>query len=213
MDNQEKQNGKQLYQSKKEEKKARKEAERKQNERKQMLRKARSYSLILLVVVAIGFGLYILTVMTGPEGEDFSRSVPVMDDMSHIPNDQSETVEYTSDPPTSGPHSGQTARSGFRDEEIQDGNIIHNLEHGDIWISYHPDVSDEVKDQLRQFGAAKVIITPRSANDTDIALAAWGRLDTFDIEDGEVPIQRIEDFIKRYTGFGPERVPGASGGV
>ena len=122
-------------------------------------------------------------------------------------------LEYNSNPPTSGPHCGQTARSGFREDSIADQNIIHNLEHGDIWISYHPRVPDEIKEELKQFGAAKVIITPREENDTDIALAAWGRLDSFDLENNTLSKERIEDFIKRYVNKGPERIPGASGGI
>ncbi len=195
-----------LYQSKK-------EAKRKHRKRARIFRLSRFYLLIFSGLVVFGFGLYWLAGILGPQGEDFSRAVPVMEDRTHIPVGESEFVTYNSNPPTSGPHYDQTARSGFRTEEISDGHIIHNLEHGDIWISYRPGVSEEVKDQLRQFGSAKVIITPRSDNETDIALAAWGRLDVFDLEDDLVPEQRIEDFIKRYIGRGPERVPGASGGI
>jgi len=68
-------------------------------------------------------------------------------------------------------------------------------------------------EELKQFGAAKVIITPREANETDIAVAAWGRLDIFDIKNDTMPIERVKDFIKRYTNKGPEQVPGASGGI
>ena len=206
-------NNQEPYQSKKEAKQARKQAERHRRQRERVFRTVRMYSFIVLVTVAVGLSFYLWIDRTGPQGEDLSRSVPIMSDVSHVPVGQSEVISYNSNPPTSGPHYAQTARSGFREVEIADGHIIHNLEHGDIWISYHPDVSDEVKDQLRQFGAAKVIITPRSSNETDIALAAWGRLDSFDVEDGTVPVQRIDDFIRRYTGLGPERIPGASGGI
>ena len=121
--------------------------------------------------------------------------------------------EYNSNPPTSGPHYVQTARSGFRNESISDQNIIHNLEHGDVWIAYHPRILETVRDGLKQFAAAKVIITPREDNETDIALVAWGRLDTFNVENDVLPEQRIKDFIARYSNKGPERISGASGGI
>ena len=136
-----------------------------------------------------------------------------MENRNHIPVEAGESIEYNSNPPTSGPHYEITAKSGFREEPIPDGNIIHNLEHGDIWISYHPHVSDAVKEELKQFASAKVIVATRQANDTDIALAAWGRLDAFNIENNELPVERIKDFIKRYTNKGPEFVPGMSGGI
>ncbi len=196
---------KQLYQIKK-------EAELRKQKNRRFLRGLRQYSIVIIVLSAIIFGSYFALKISGPQGEDFSRAITIMENIGHIPVG-SRLPEYTSDPPTSGPHYGQTARSGFRDEEIPDQYIIHNLEHGDVWISYHPRVSDEVKNKLKKFGAAKVIVAPREANEFDIALAAWGRLDAFNIEDDQVPTDRISDFIKRYLGKGPERVPGASGGI
>lgn len=188
-----------------------KENEHKAQQRRRFLRQARNYSIAVIIVGVVGYGIYIWTKNSGPKGEDFSRAITLME-ASHIAV-QSLLPEYTSNPPTSGPHYGQTARSGFRDKEISDQYIIHNLEHGDIWIAYNPRIDDGIKNELRQFGATKVIITPRTANETDIALAAWGRLDAFNIENGVLQIERVRDFIKRYTGKGPEKVLGASGGI
>lgn len=198
--------------NKKEARQQRKEQERREQQWARSLRMFRNYGIGAVIIIAVGYGIYLLSQSTAPKGEDFSRAVPVMEDISHIAVG-SPLPEYTSTPPTSGPHYSQTARSGFREEEIPDQHIIHNLEHGDIWIAYHPRVSDEIKKELKQFAAAKVIITPREANDSDIALAAWGRLDAFDIENDAVPVERVKDFIGRYTNKGPERVPGASGGI
>src|SRR3989338_63981 len=161
------------------------------------MHKLKKYAIIAVIVIAAGFGIYLLARLSAPKGEDFSRAIPLME-ANHIAVG-SRLPEYNSNPPTSGPHYSQTARSGFREAAIDDRYIIHNLEHGDIWIAYHPRVSDEIKEQLNQFGAAKVIITPREANDADIALAAWGRLDAFNIESSALPGRRVEDFIKRYT--------------
>jgi len=188
-----------------------KEAEQSARQRGRSMRKFRNYALVVVIIVAVGYGIYFLSKSAAPKGEDFSRAIPLME-ASHIAVG-SQLPEYTSNPPTSGPHYGQTARSGFRDEALPDQNIIHNLEHGDIWIAYHPRIAEEIVEELKQFGAAKVIITPREANETDIAVAAWGRLDIFDIKNDTMPIERVKDFIKRYTNKGPEQVPGASGGI
>jgi len=188
-----------------------KEAEQSARQRGRSMRKFRNYALVVVIIAAVGYGIYFLLKSAAPKEEDFSRAIPLME-ASHIAVG-SQLPEYTSNPLTSGPHYGQTARSGFRNEAISDQNIIHNLEHGDIWIAYHPRIAEEIVEELKQFGAAKVIITPREANETDIAVAAWGRLDTFNIENNALSIERIKDFIKRYTNKGPERVPGASGGI
>lgn len=200
----------QSYQSKKDKRQEQKEEERRVMKQKRLGKSLRNYIIAAVIIAAIGFGLFFLGDSTAPEGEDFSSAIPILP-AEHV--EVGSHIAYNSNPPTSGPHYVQTARSGFREEAIPDQNIVHNLEHGDVWISYHPRVSDDIKEELKQFGAAKVIITPREANDTDIALAAWGRLDTFDIENDVLPVERIEDFIKRYSNKGPERIPGASGGI
>lgn len=201
----------QTNQLKKEERWQKKEDEHRAGQRERRVRQFRKYIIIAVVTAAIVYGLYFIARNIAPKGDDFSRAIPVME-ASHMVSD-SPPPTYNSNPPTSGPHYGQTAQSGFRKEIITDQYIIHNLEHGDIWISYNPRVTDEIKEELKQFAAAKVIITPREANDADITLAAWGRLDSFNVENNALPINRVKDFIKRYINRGPEKVPGASGGI
>ncbi|MDP3988733.1 MAG: DUF3105 domain-containing protein [bacterium] len=201
----------QTYQAIKEEKEARKEEDRGRKQRERQGRKIRGYIITGVIIAVLGYGIYVSIAGSAPQEEDYSRVIPIMGD-EHIAVG-GPLPEYNSNPPTSGPHYGQTAQSGFREEEIPDQHIIHNLEHGDIWISYHPRVSDEIRDELRKFAGPKVIITPREENDTDVAVVAWGRLDTFDIENNVLPYNRIGDFIKRYTNKGPEFIPGASGGI
>lgn len=205
--------GKELYEKMKSEKRAKKESDQSPKASKSSI-KIVPYALLLIGVIGIGAWLFQYIKGLSSQGEDYSRGVELMAE-SHIqPGNEPES--YTSNPPTSGPHYGQTAKAGFRSEEISDQNILHNLEHGDIWISYKPTVSQSVVEELKKFAGGKVIITPRSGNDTDIALAAWGRLDTFDLPSGEVDEAtkgRIGDFILRYKLKGPEFITTPSTGV
>lgn len=205
---------KQDYEQKKAQKQAEKQKDIRRQQRRLKQKKILNRVIGLGLVALIIYGLVLLASQAGPQGEDLSQAVPIMSDISHIDLDASHQP-YNSNPPTSGPHYAQTAQEGFRDTPIPDENIVHNLEHGDVWISYRPDIPDKIKEKLKQFTSEpKVIITPRPANDKDIALAAWGRLDKFDLsESGQLPIQRIQDFISRYLNRGPERVPGPSGGI
>ena len=113
---------------------------------------------------------------------------------------------YLTNPPVSGWHYSQPAEWGIYDKEMPDQTLIHNLEHGGIWISYKPDAPQELIDNLKKLAGEykrKVILTPRAANDSLIALAAWGRLDKFDYWDEA----RIKKFIKAFKNKGPEFVP------
>lgn len=161
--------------------------------------------VILIVLALAGWGLTKATQSAAPEGSDYSTFFPAQN-REHIAVG-AEHGEYNSNPPSGGWHYGLTARKKFYDEPIEDGYIIHNLEHGDVWIAYHPRIPQEVKDALKKFAFAKIIITPREANDTDIALVAWERVDKFNLEGVPLPESRIRDFIKRYRNKGPERIP------
>ena len=111
---------------------------------------------------------------------------------------------YSSNPPTSGEHYGSEAKWDVYTQPVPDELVIHNLEHGGIWISYKDPNDTELAAKLAQVArrySTKVIVTPRPQNDAPLAVAAWGRLlklQTFDE-------QKIVAFINAYRGkVGPE---------
>lgn len=117
---------------------------------------------------------------------------------------------YNSNPPTSGWHYAQPADWGMYSEELPDEQVVHNLEHGGIWISYRPDISGEQKEILAQIASrysSKVILSPRSANDEPVAVAAWQRLMKLKTPLSQERQGRIVSFIARYKNKGPEFIP------
>jgi hypothetical protein len=109
--------------------------------------------------------------------------------------------EYNSNPPTSGSHYEQEANWGVSQVELPDEQLIHNLEHGGIWISY-TEIDDATKAVLEKIAKSnsKVIVTPRSKNDSPIVLASWGRLQKFQTLDE----QAIRAFIDANSNKSPE---------
>ncbi len=120
---------------------------------------------------------------------------------THIPVG-SEHAPYGTNPPTSGPHYEQPAAWGVYANPLPDEQVVHNLEHGGIWISYKG-VDADTKAKLEDIGeknSNSVVVSPREANDAPIALASWTRyikLDTFDRA-------KIEEFIKHNINKSPE---------
>ncbi len=118
--------------------------------------------------------------------------------------------KYNSNPPTSGPHYADPAKKGIYKKELPDEQLVHNLEHGYIWISYKPDTNQEIIKQLENFYGfgQKIIVEPRKENNKLIAIAAWGWLDTFDPVSSDslsdIELKRIGDFIDQYINNGPE---------
>ena len=113
---------------------------------------------------------------------------------------------HNSNPPTSGWHYPRQADWGFYSKELPDERVVHNLEHGGIWISY-TGVNDSTRSQLRQLAQEypkSVIVTQRSENDVPIAVASWGQL----MELQSVDRERIVEFIEKNMNHSPEPIAG-----
>ena len=128
---------------------------------------------------------------------------------------QGQSVQYNSIPPTSGDHSEQWADCGFYDEGLPDELITHNLEHGNIVLSYNLTETQAVEDLKRiwrglpgveQWGVARFYDQIPAGT---VALAAWGRLETIsgaDVFPGG--LRQIASFFTANAGnMGPERIP------
>jgi hypothetical protein len=90
------------------------------------------------------------------------------------PDDVSD--EWNTDPPTTGPHYAIAAIFGIYDEPLQLARVVHNLEHGGVFIAYGPDVPEETVDELRAFyneNKTGTIMSPYDKLGDEFALAAW----------------------------------------
>ena len=99
---------------------------------------------------------------------------------------------------------------------IPDERLVHNLEHGNIVVSFNLKTSEEVGrlrkalegiDISADWGVSRSYdrIPPNT-----VALAAWGVSDTMT---GVIP-ERIRSFFETFAGEqGPERIPCSDSGV
>lgn len=126
----------------------------------------------------------------------------------HVPAGR--TVRYSTTPPTSGDHWAVPARCGFYPEGLADEETTHNLEHGNIVVSYNLTSQEEVA-QLRKvmdgielhdiWGVTRFYDKLEPGT---VAAATWGVLD---ITKG-IDRERIKKFFETYAGrLGPEQVP------
>ena len=151
---------------------------------------------ILVAVVGVIGGVVYLIQPTAELGQSFPNQ-----GQDHIAVGALH-ADYNSNPPTSGPHYADPAAWGVYEKELPDEQLVHNLEHGGIWISYSS-VDVDTKIKIEAFAKAypnKMIVTPRAKDTTKIALASWTRLLTLDQFDEE----RIVAFIKANKNKSPE---------
>ncbi len=112
-------------------------------------------------------------------------------------------------PPTSGAHANPVSW-GVYDTEVRDDQLIHNMEHGGIYISYQPSLPKDQVDKLTRllsapfanpkFQPTKIVLAPRAANKSPIVLSSWRRSETLLAYDQ----QKIEDYVARNLGKSPE---------
>ena len=154
---------------------------------------------IVFLVIIIGLIYWAVTAAQKAEESRPGDAVSIMGQQHVAPG--SEVDPYNSNPPTSGPHAGP-APWGVSSDEILDENAIHNLEHGGIWISYKnlDDESITILEEIARKNSRSVILSPREANDSNIAVASWGRLMKLDTADEE----QISEFISRNKNRSPE---------
>lgn len=131
-----------------------------------------------------------------------------------------EDFEYNSFPPTTGPHHPQWAPWDVYDRPVDQGRLLHNLEHGGLVIQYGEDVPEEdvaaIVAWYRGDPNGK-IVAPLPELGNEIALAAWVSPETpTEAENaGEGVLAKCTSFdrgafdrFKDTYGFrGPERFP------
>jgi hypothetical protein len=84
--------------------------------------------------------------------------------------------KWNTDPPTTGPHYGIAAIFGIYEDELEIARVVHNLEHGGIFILYGDDVPDATVDELRAFyddNKTGTIMAPLDRLGDEFALGAW----------------------------------------
>ena len=177
-------------------------------------------SIIIAVLVIGGFAVGGINFQrppdTGSSSGEYVEGVGVQQELMpagpsglnvHVDNDQ--TVEYSTSPATSGDHWATPIGCGLYEDGLSDERIVHNLEHGNIVVSYNlasEEEVDQLRDALGSIGKSAIWGVARSYDKIPsgtVALAAWGVLDTMQ----EVDKDRIKTFFDTYSGaLGPERI-------
>lgn len=129
--------------------------------------------------------------------------------------------KWDTDPPTSGPHYDQPAIWGAYEDPVNLAQLVHNLEHGGVFVLYGTDVPESTVAQLKSFYEDKTrgtVLAPQASLGDKIALGAWTTPSANDPADGTAFLATCSSFDEgAYTAFfdayqfkGPERFPADS---
>lgn len=107
-------------------------------------------------------------------------------------------------PPAGGPHYVNPLPGGVYTEPIDDGRVIHSLEHGLVWITYKPgaisDAQLKAVIDLAEGRKRDIVLSPRPDNKDALAVVSWGRRLILKPDD----IKTLKDFISTNLNRSPE---------
>lgn len=91
------------------------------------------------------------------------------------------SVHYDRTPPAGGPHSAEWLNCGVYTQPVPNENAVHDLEHGAVWITYRPSLSQLGIAELVQFvvnhydGAQRYItLSPYPGLPAPVVASVWG---------------------------------------
>lgn len=118
----------------------------------------------------------------------------------HVLDEDAPGLEYSSEPPTSGPHKPGPELPATVDEPISRPVQVGFLEQGGVLLQHRPDLDPDERAALEALGGDRVTVAPNPDLDDAIVATAWlykRRCDSFDRD-------ALDEFIEQRRGKGPE---------
>ncbi|WP_134738942.1 DUF3105 domain-containing protein [Nocardioides sp. 503] len=120
-------------------------------------------------------------------------------------------VDYEQSPPVGGPHNPTWLDCGAYDEPVSEENVVHDLEHGTVWITYEPGLDEESVAALEEALPQNGILSPYEDLRAPVVVTVWER--QLELTGADDP--RLQRFIDEF-GAGetaPEPFASCAGGV
>jgi hypothetical protein len=111
-------------------------------------------------------------------------------DRSHTDED----LDYPQSPPVGGDHAPAWLDCGVYDEPVREENAVHDLEHGTIWITHDPSLSERDVQLLADVLPDNAIMSPREDLPAPVVVTVWGAQLGLDGADDE----RLALFLEEY---------------
>jgi hypothetical protein len=109
-------------------------------------------------------------------------------------------LEYTSDPPTSGPHQPGPAVEGVVETPLSRPVQVGILERGDVLLQHDPDLEASALADLQGLAGDRVVVAPNPDLDAPVVATAW----LFARRCDSVDTAALQAFVDERVGHGPE---------
>jgi hypothetical protein len=189
-----------------------KKLERYQREQKRAVRNRRigiaSVTVVAVAIVALVVTSVVLTPQkvqysAGGDGTEISGVETFNNAAGHVQT----PVTYAQNPPAGGEHHPTWLNCGVYTEPVPNENAVHSLEHGAIWVTYDPSLSETEIDKLKmKLPSTHAILSPLEGLPSSVVLSGWNVQLQADNADDE----RISAFMEEYWKSQNVPEPGAS---
>ena len=162
-------------------------------------------ALAVLVPLAVNAGRQDEEVVVDATLDD----VEVFEDLPRTHEDGE--LSYDQSPAVGGPHSSVWLDCGVYDAPVPEQHVVHDLEHGTVWITYKPGLAEEEVDALADVLPENGILSPYDDLRAPVVVTVWER--QLELTGADDP--RLELFI-RELGAGetaPEPMASCAGGM
>jgi hypothetical protein len=121
-------------------------------------------------------------------------------------------VDYEESPPVGGTHNPVWQSCGYYDGVIPNENAVHSLEHGAVWITHGPDISDSDREKLESWAKDRpyLLVSEYDGLDSPFVFTAWNNQLPIDSLSSKAATQFMNYFIQGPQT--PERGASCSGG-
>ena len=180
------------------------ERERKLEEFRKREAKAKRNRMIgiwsaVVVVVAV-VGLLITSVVLTPQPVSYAAGgtgaeVEGVETFENASEHVEGVVEYPQTPPAGGQHNQVWLNCGVYTEPVPNENAVHSMEHGAIWVTYDPSLSDDELSALRaKLPSTYIVLSPFEGLPSPIVLSGWNSQLQVESADDE----RIAEYLEEY---------------
>jgi hypothetical protein len=143
------------------------------NKRQWLLTKIGGAILALLVI-----GGLIYAGVTYAQDRSLNRVPDGVQSYAYAGGNHDDTfTAWPESPPVGGVHNNTWQKCAYYDGVINPGMAVHAMEHGAVWITYSPDLSQEEKDKLKQLADDDgwVLVSEYPGLQAPIVASAWGK--------------------------------------
>ena len=148
-------------------------------------------AVVALIVTTVVLTPQAASYSAGGDGTEVDGVQTFDNTSSHVEG----VVDYPQNPPAGGAHNPAWLNCGVYTEPVPAENAVHSLEHGALWVTYDPSISDAALESLRSvLLSTYVILSPFDDLPAPIVLSGWNS--QLQVDDADDP--RIATFIEEY---------------